>query len=174
MGNNRLGSATRLRYAVDVHLWGGRLTFPRFRLHGREWIIGIVLTRCSATRCLHFWKKWVWRNAPLRSARPATRCLLFWCVSKCHFWDVPHGRCNYGGACNISQVSTAWQRTDHRHSFDWMVRYAVFALLEKLGMTQRSATQCAPRYAVLALLGCLQLCSTFSCNGRGELLHTNV
>ena len=74
MGNNRFGFDTRLRYAVTAPLrgactfrmfhrggalMGGRLTFPRFRLHGRERIRGIVLTRCSATRCLHVWKKWV-------------------------------------------------------------------------------------------------------------------
>ena len=74
MGNNRSGFDTRRRYAVTAPLrgactfrmfhtggalMGGCLTFPRFRLHGREWIIGIVLARCSATRCWHFWEKWV-------------------------------------------------------------------------------------------------------------------
>ena len=59
LGNNRFGSDTRLRYAVTAPLrgactfgmfhtggalMGGCLTIPRFRLHGRERIRGIVLT----------------------------------------------------------------------------------------------------------------------------------
>jgi len=51
-GHNRHGSGTMLRSS----LFGKNLTHSS-GLHGRERIIGMVLTRCSATRCLHFWKK---------------------------------------------------------------------------------------------------------------------
>ena len=80
---------------------------------------------------------------------------------------------------------------DNGHSFGSMLRYAVLAFLGKMGMTQRSATQCLPRYAVHDLLVCLQMCSTssryavpallgclqmrttFSCNTGGEPMHTH-
>ena len=71
-GNTRYGSDTKLRYAVIAPLrgvctfglfntggalMGMRLRSARFRLHERKRIRGMVLPRCSATRCLHFWKK---------------------------------------------------------------------------------------------------------------------
>ena len=68
--HNRHGFDTMPRYAVTAprcgactfglfHKGGARMGMlgrsTTCRLHGRKRIIGMVLTLCSATRCVHFW-----------------------------------------------------------------------------------------------------------------------
>ena len=107
-----LGACTFGMFNTGGAIMGGRVTFPRFRLHGRERIIGIVLTGWSAARCLHFWEKWVWLNAPLRSARPATRCLLFWGVCNCVPRFHATEEVNFcTRTCRLYHFNTAWKQT---------------------------------------------------------------